>query len=85
MVRVKPEGEPGSTHRPQPHASKSVVATPHHTTLDDEAFKVTNDGYPVPKVPGRGGGMRQARPGVPRNQFRTGYVDEVMIQAHTDL
>jgi len=39
MVRVKPEGDPGSPHRPGPHASKSVLHDPNGGTgFENEAF-----------------------------------------------
>lgn len=63
IVRVKPEGDPGSEVRKQPHAVKAVLFTPHQNNLvTDEAFKVTNSGQAVPSMPSPAAGMRKTRP-----------------------
>lgn len=51
MVRVKPDGDPTSKFRPQPHASKSVRSPPDgdYRNFEDEGFKVDNDENPMPK------------------------------------
>jgi hypothetical protein len=51
MVRVKPDGHPGSKFRADPHASKSVRNPPDgdHTKFEQEGFKVDNDGNAHPK------------------------------------
>ena len=51
VVRVKPEGDPTSKFRPQPHASKSL-RYPYDSkfeTFDDEIVKVDNFGNIIPK------------------------------------
>lgn len=51
MVRVKPEGDPTSKFRPQPHLSVSVKYPPDASGHDfnNEAFKVDHAGNPLPK------------------------------------
>ena len=51
MVRLKPEGDPSSKHRPQPHASLSVKYPPDASGHDFnyEAFKLDGSGNPLPK------------------------------------
>lgn len=51
MVRIKPEGDPTSRFRPQPHLSVSVKYPPSADGHDfnDEAFKVDYKGNPMPK------------------------------------
>jgi hypothetical protein len=48
---VKPDGDPTSKFRPQPHASKSVRSPPDgdYRNFEDEGFKVDNDENPMPK------------------------------------
>lgn len=93
VVRVKPEGDPGHPFRPEVHASKSVKMDPTQPpTWQNEGFKVTNGGRPVPKAPCRWDGMKQGptyeRPeGADPEQIRrlgSGYKDSVMSQAHTN-
>jgi hypothetical protein len=60
MVRIKPEGDPASPHRSQPHVSKSVLYDPDKGTgYENEAFKVANEGQAVPKSPSSGAGMNE--------------------------
>ncbi|MEB3197682.1 MAG: hypothetical protein VKP62_10810 [Candidatus Sericytochromatia bacterium] len=51
MVRIKPEGDPTSRHRPAPHLSVSVLYPPGSSGHDfnNEAFKVDFAGNPLPK------------------------------------
>ncbi|MEB3284745.1 MAG: hypothetical protein VKN33_05620 [Candidatus Sericytochromatia bacterium] len=51
MVRIKPEGDPLSRHRPAPHLSVSVLYPPGASGHDfnNEAFKVDFAGNPLPK------------------------------------
>lgn len=94
MVRVKPEGHLGNPLRPEPHVSKSVLIDPKSVLKDpekgterpntewaNEAFKVTNDGYAVPKAPSSGNGMRNDL----SSELQVGYHDQVMEAAHTNL
>ncbi len=89
IVRVKPEGVPDpdpNVKRPQPHAVKAVLYTPHvDNGFDDEAFKVTNAGHAIPKIFSPQAGMRQTRPPLSKGQTKGGYLDEVMRQGHTDI
>ena len=79
MVRVKPDGDPGSM-RPQPHASKSVRNPPDApiTNFDNEACKVDNQGNALPAAPRDM--QNPYPPGTPENrQFADGWADT----AHT--
>jgi hypothetical protein len=51
LVRIKPEGDPTSRHRPAPHLSVSVLYPPGASGHDfnNEAFKVDFAGNPLPK------------------------------------
>lgn len=51
MVRIKPEGDPTSAHRPEPHLSVAVLYPPGASGHDfaNEAFKVDAEGTPLPK------------------------------------
>ncbi len=98
IVRVKPWGVPdrhGKTPRPQPHTSKAVAfdATQHcmlwwfachiDTSWENEAFKVSDLGIPLPKSPTAEQGLLldpQAAPTV-----QNAWKDWVMSQAHLDL
>jgi hypothetical protein len=85
MVRVKPEGDPSSPFRPQPHASKSVLHDPTKgTDLSNEAFKVTNNGEPVPKSPFGPTGMKPKGDVGTAGEYK-GYSNEIMDAGHTDL
>jgi hypothetical protein len=53
VLRIKPEGDPGSKYRPQPHGSKALrfPADAPYSTFDDEVLKVDESGNAVPKAP----------------------------------
>lgn len=84
MVRVKPEGDPGG-RRPVPHVSKSVVDPPHQTGWDNEIFKITDDGDPVPKAPQKAYGAVSQPASSQGQDYNVGYADGVMGAAHVDL
>ncbi len=81
MVRVKPDGQPGSA-RPQPHMVKAVRITRRASTHEfgKEAFKVDNAGNPLPKFPPD---LRNPHPvgSAKANQFTDAWADA----AHTNL
>jgi hypothetical protein len=82
MVRMRPDGVPGDLRRPWPHVSKSVLydaARP--PTRDNEAFKVTSDGHPLPKSPHRSDGMTQ----LPDAEANEAWLDAVMLEAYARL
>lgn len=82
MVRVKPQGDPANRFRPQPHVSMSVRNPPDasYQNFDLEAFKVSNDGIPLPKYP------RDAfNPYGSSSPEGRAYMDALMNMAHTDL
>jgi len=82
MVRMRPDGVPGDLRWSSPHAIKAVLydAT-RPATRDNEAFKVTNDGYPVPKTPHRSDGMVQ----LADREANEARLDALMRDVHTDL
>jgi hypothetical protein len=85
MVRVKPEGDPSSPFRPQAHANKSVMYNPKNgTDFNNEAFKVTNNGDPVPKSAFGPTGMKPKSAVGTQGEYK-GYRDQIMDDAHTDL
>lgn len=99
LVRLKPAGIPDPKRknpRPQPHGSKSVLLNLKKickdsqceldTSFDNEGFKVTESGLPVPKAPIQRFGLRSAP-----NQFQkgnsadTGSIEEAWKDAVMDL
>lgn len=100
MVRVKPQGDPSSLLRPEPHASRSVLLEPSaqngkFDVLNDsgwhnEGFKVDDEGNPAPKAPNAAFGMRPPRP--PHGQLATrsesysaDFTDALMSAVHINL
>jgi hypothetical protein len=83
MVRIKPDGEPGSLMRPQPHASKSLnwPITSNGSNFDEELFKVDEAGNPRPKWPADLNTPSSAK--TPGDRF--GYLDYMMDNIHVDL
>lgn len=72
VVRVKPEGTPdpeGVNPAPEPQVSKYVLLklpkdhdSPPDTSYENEGFKVTEKGYPIPKAPHEEFGFRKLYP-----------------------
>ena len=91
MVRVKPQGDPQNSARKQPHASKSVLkhrpadASQASTLLSEEAFKVTDDGKPVPKSWSTNCGMHQKASLNMTAGEAKGYRGRILQAAHCDL
>jgi hypothetical protein len=98
IVRVKPLGVPDPKNpRPQPHAAKSVALDPNNynlTSWQNEAFKVTNDGQPVPKAPSREFGLKLNEPEILKyiekqspilENVLDSWKDAVMDNAHIDI
>jgi hypothetical protein len=83
MVRVKPQGDPASPMRKQPHASKSVRWPPDasYAEFEREAVKIDQAGNPRPKLPAH----LHASPQGTGKADRWGYVDYFMDNVHTDL
>jgi len=84
VVRLKIDGFPGSK-RPQPHSTKAVVldAQGDLRSYANEAFKVTNRGFPVPKGPASRFGLAPC-PYPDKNRCAR-WVDAIMAAAHPDL
>lgn len=98
VVRVKAWGIPdksGKTPRTFPHLSKSVVFDKSEecelfffnchlkVTWENEAFKVSDNGEPIPKSPNPRDGMKIPQ-GLSTADTKR-WIDEVMDQAHIDL
>lgn len=100
MVRVKPQGDPSSLLRPEPHASRSVLLEPsaengcfdvlRDSGWPNEGFKVDDEGNPAPKAPNVAFGMRAPRP--PHGQLATraesyaaDFTDALMSAVHINL
>jgi hypothetical protein len=92
LVRVKPQGIPDPRHpRNQPHAAKSVVYAANDTSWQNEAFKVSNKGYPIPKAPTKEAGLKSYESKLKTDLVGAGedlfsqWVNEVMNQAHINI
>lgn len=85
MVRLK-EASTSRKYRPQAYATKSALKDPNgSTSWDNEAFKVTNEGYAVPKSPYQKYGMKIHSPSSSGNDEDQGWIDLIMEEAHTDM
>lgn len=107
IVRVKAEGVPDAGYpRPQPHASKGVALSldlrmkPRaksmgiDTRYRNEAFKVSEDGRPIPKAPGMMTGLRrlhsreELKTAKDADEMRTeerAWVSTIMDAVHFDV
>jgi hypothetical protein len=82
MVRLKPEGDPTSRFRPQPHLSISVLYPPGSSGHDfnNEAFKVDQCGRPLPKF------AEHARnPYASASPAGKKFLDDLASQTHVNL
>ena len=99
VVRVKAWGIPDPAHRtfrPQPHVSRSVVFDTKeacaffyfnchiNTDWENEAFKISNTGTPLPKSPSQNDGMNFPKT-IKSQEAKRQFIDNVMNQAHMDL
>jgi hypothetical protein len=95
LVRVKSQGVPDPRHpRKQPHAAKSVLLNTvniNDTSWQNEAFKVSNEGRPIPKAPTKEAGLKSYESrlkndlvGAGENLFSQ-WVNEVMNKAHINI
>lgn len=85
MVRLK-DAYASRKYRPQAYVTKSALKDPNgSTSWDNEAFKVTNDGYAVPKSPYQKYGMKIHSPASSGNDEDQGWVDLIMEEAHADI
>lgn len=82
MVRVKPEGDPTSQFRPQPHLSVSVKYPPDASGHDfnNEAFKVDFQGHPLPKW-----AKDAANPHGAQTPAGKQFLDDLAARTHLDL
>jgi hypothetical protein len=81
MVRLKPQGDPTSKHRPQPHASVSVKYPPDASGHDfnHEAFKLDYAGNPLPKW------AKDANNPFGDTLEGKQFLDDLANRTHTDL
>ena len=82
MVRIKPEGDPTSQFRPQPHLSVSVKYPPDASGHDfnNEAFKVDAAGNPLPKW-----AKDAANPFGEHTPAGKQFLDDLAARTHLDL
>lgn len=86
LVRIKKDGFPGSI-RKNPHYTKAVLLnfseemTPYEL-YQNEAFKITDNGKPVPKSPSKKDGMAECRY---KDSFCRKWVDKIMDYSHINL
>jgi hypothetical protein len=79
MYKTTPETGPGET------TSKEAAKIFDPTSWANEAFKVTDEGYPVPKSPKPGEGLRHPGADMGHPDALFGWVDAIMESAHADL
>ncbi|MEB3223714.1 MAG: hypothetical protein VKS61_16690 [Candidatus Sericytochromatia bacterium] len=82
VVRIKPEGDPLSRYRPQPHLSIAVRYPPKASASDfnNEAFKVDHTGLPLPKW------AADARnPHAANSPAGMRFLDDLASRTHVDL
>lgn len=81
VFRIKPQGDPTSRFRPEPHASKSL-RFPYNSqfkSFDDEILKVDNQGRPVPKW------AKDLNPMAQDSQRQKDFISGWADDAHTNL
>ncbi|MDD9950113.1 MAG: hypothetical protein OXT67_00980 [Zetaproteobacteria bacterium] len=98
VIRMKAWGIPdrsGKTLRPQPHLNKTVMFNSEpectwglfnchlNTSWENEAFKVSDEGTPLPKSPASQSGMNYPRSLAPQQQET--WIHFVMSAAHIDM
>lgn len=85
MIRVK-DYSLTRKYRPQAYTIKAVLKNPTGpVTWQNEAFKVTKDGYPVPKSPRQNHGMKIHAPNSTNPDEDKGWIDLIMEEVHVDI
>lgn len=73
-------------YRPQAYAVKSVLKNPEgNPNWQNEAFKVSKEGYPIPKGPKQLHGIKIHSPQTSGADEDKGWIDLIMEEAHQDL
>jgi hypothetical protein len=95
LVRVKPQGIPDPKYpRSHPHAAKSVLLNTNNvsdTSWKNEAFKVSEEGHPIPKAPTKAAGLKLSLSRLQRDLVDNGedlianWMNAVMDKAHLDV
>lgn len=85
VIRIKMDGFPNNI-RSQPHSTKAVLLDSKNdpSLFDNEAFKVTYDGKPVPKAPGQDFGLAPC-PFKNDEKKCTVWINKIMDVVHPNL
>ncbi|MDX1923730.1 MAG: hypothetical protein SFT91_00600 [Rickettsiaceae bacterium] len=85
LVRIKDYSN-HRKHRPQAYLVKAALKNPSGPpTWQNEAFKISNEGYPIPKGPRQNEGMKIHAPSTSGEDEDRGWVDLIMEEAHLDI
>lgn len=85
LVRLKPYSEKRK-YRPQAYLVKAATRNPNGPpTWQNEAFKISQDGYAIPKAPKAEHGMKMKPEESTGPNEDQGWVDLIMEEVHTDL
>ena len=84
VIRMKPEGDPTNPRELLPSVVKAMrfFGSADYKTFSDEAFKVDNDGRPIPKWVKD---LNTRLPGLSSERERGRYIQEWARDAHTRL
>jgi len=85
LIRIK-EASKYRYNRPQAYIVKAALKNPTSPpTWQNEAFKITKDGYPVPKGPKQSQGLKIHAPNTSGQDEDKGWVDLIMEEVHIDI
>ncbi len=73
-------------NRPQAYIVKAALKNPTGpSTWQNEAFKITKDGFPVPKGPKQSHGLKIHAPNTSGQDEDKGWIDLIMEEVHSDI
>lgn len=85
MIKIK-DHSAKRYHRPQAYIIKAALKNPKGPiTWQNEAFKVTKEGFPVPKGPKQNQGLKIHAPNSSGQDEDKGWIDLIMEEIHTDI
>lgn len=85
MIRIK-DSSSYRKHRPQSYIIKAVLKNPSGpVTWQNEAFKISKEGYPLPKSPKQTHGLKIHAPNSSGIDEDKGWVDLIMEEVHIDF
>jgi hypothetical protein len=85
MIRIK-DASNKRKHRPQSYVIKAALKNPSGpVTWQNEAFKISKEGYPVPKSPKQAHGLKIHAPETSGQDEDKGWVDLIMEEVHIDI